>query len=55
MPTIQESEIEAIETRISELEAELSSYIDDLAEMTQRAESAESELRRIRAAYPDVA
>ena len=54
MTTIAPSAIEAQAEYTSMLEAERQSFADDLAAMTQRAEAAEAELRRIKAAYPDV-
>ena len=48
------SAIEATAEYISELESERQSYIDELAEVTLNLEAAEAELRRIKAAYPDV-
>jgi len=39
---------------IAELETEIQSFADDLAAMTLKAEAAETELRRIRAAYPEL-
>jgi len=54
MPVVPDGFIEDTAFRLAELESEVNSYADELAAMTLRAEAAEVELRRIRAAYPDV-
>ncbi len=68
MPTVRQSAIEDIAGRNAELEAEVQSYADDLAEvklenlelkshisrLTGDLDAALAELSRIRAAYPDV-
>ena len=54
MATLRKSAQEYVETRISELEAEVLSYVDQLAEVTQERDAALVELNRIKAAYPDV-
>ena len=53
MATVNQNALEELESRFAELITESNSLADDLAEMTVRAEAAEVELRRIKAAYPE--
>ena len=54
MPTISNEQIEAQAEYTSGLEAEILSYVEELAEIKLLFAAAEAEIRRIRSAYPDV-
>ena len=54
MTTVRDGEIEVMEEKLGQLESELTSYMDQLAEALQDNESLKAELQRIRLAYPDV-
>ncbi len=48
MTAVYDSEIEVMNARIEVMESEMTSYIDDLAEMTQRAQKAELQRDNLR-------
>lgn len=49
MATISQDALEALASRMEELESELSSYIEELAEITQERDALKAELLRMKA------
>ena len=54
MTAVRNASMEEMEGRLAELQAEIDSLVDDLAQTMQERDAAVAELTRIRAAYPDV-
>ncbi len=54
MPTISTDAKEAVEGQFAIYETERQTHLDEIAELTLRAEAAEAEIKRIKTEYPDV-